>query len=397
MASIPAISDQHMPRALMIATATDWQGTARTPAALAKAGFAAYLLAPQASYARLSEHTREHYLLRHPATLAIQATTIATVVDHVTPRLLLPCDDGAFGLLQEIARAPLAGVPSAVYAKLRDLIALSLGDPAFFATSVDKLQFARAAQQAGLRVPPGVVTTSIDDAAAFAAEHGYPVVLKRSFSFGGKGVAICAGLTELLQEFAPLQAGGAHAAHAGSTPLLVQKHVPGVTWYVAATAWRGELLCAYAVEKVEGFPRGAATVVRYFDHPGMIEATAALARAFRASGLFAPEFVAVDRDSPAWLIEVNRRPVGGTHRGAAINVDQLRALRAALDGEPPPTRARLAPGEEHVFVHFPLEWMRDPESPYLCYHRSDAPIDEPRLYAALFNLGWKVNQLRRPP
>lgn len=128
----------------------------------------------------------------------------------------------------------------------------------------------------------------------------------------------------------------------------------------------------------------------------MLDAAAALARQFRASGLFGVEFVAEKDTQLPWVIELNRRPSPGTHRGPAMDVDVHVALRNALTGSPLETRKRLADDEVHQFVHFPLEWMRDPDSPYLTYHRSDAPSDDPQLFAALFDLGWKVNRLREP-
>jgi len=371
----------------MIATAVDWQGTARTPGALAAAGFEPYLLAPESTYARLSVHTRAHYQLKSEAPLPMQAITVATVVDRLAPDILMPCDDQSLALLGAIAHAPVGGVPSDVYARLRALIALSIGDPASLAPSIDKLQFAAIAKDTGVRVPTSIVATDVREAQAFGTTQGFPVVLKRSQSSGGKGVTVSDDARELAADFRTLQGGD-------DNPLLVQAFVHGATWYANVAAWQGEVLCAYGVQKVEGYLRGPATVVRYFHHGPMLEAAAALARRFKASGLFGAEFVAEKDTQLPWVIELNRRPSPGTHRGRAMDVDMYAALRNALTGTPLATRARLDDDEVHQFVHLPLEWMRDPDSLYLIYQRSDAPIDDPRLFAALFDLGWKVNRLR---
>ena len=37
-------------------------------------------------------------------------------------------------------------------------------------------------------------------------------------------------------------------------------------------------------------------------------------------------------------------------------------------------------------VHFPQEWLRDPQSPHLAQHPSDVPWDEPELLEALLKL-----------
>ena len=47
------------------------------------------------------------------------------------------------------------------------------------------------------------------------------------------------------------------------------------------------------------------------------------------------------------------------------------------------TRSGLDPGEEHFVVHFPLEWVRDPNSRYLREYPVDIPWDEPELVDAI--------------
>lgn len=381
----------------MIATAADWMGTARLPGALAAAGFEVHLLAPEGTYARHSPYTRQHFLMRHPAPYEVQSVTIASAFDRVAPQLLMPCDDAAFDLMQRMTTAPIPGVPASVYAALRGLIVRSLGDPAFYDTSVDKLSFFAAAAAAGARVPEGIVTASVAEARQFAATQGFPVVLKRSRSSGGKGVAICGDADALAARFAHLQALQQASVPGEIARLLVQQFIPGSTIWVGAVAWEGELLNAYIAERVEGLPNGAGSVTRYYHDEAMIETVAMLARTFCASGIFTADFLATGRHAPAWVIEVNRRPNAGTHRGRLIDCDPLAALHDVIEGRPPSVRRRLADDEEHLYVHFPFEWMRDPQSRYLHYHRSDAPIDEPKLFEALFDLGWKVNQLHRKP
>lgn len=377
------------PRALLIATAADWQGTARAPEALAAAGFEPYLLAPANTYARFSRYTRAHYLLDARSPLDVQQTLIATAFARLAPQLLLAGDDGAFELLRGIHGNPITGVPADVHAGLERLIERSLGAPDGYARSVDKLQFAICAAKLGVAAPQSRVAASMEEASSFAREFGYPVVLKRSFSFGGRGVAVCADVDELVLAFARLRAGPPE-----NSALLVQQHLDGATWYVSALAWQGEVLCSHAVEKIAGYVRGPATVVRYLHHDAMIDATAKLARAFGINGYFGTEFLTRDRESPIAVIEVNRRVMPGSHRGPAIDIDYYAAWRDALAGTQPATRRRLDAGEEHIFVQFPMEWMRDPQSHYLLYHSLDAPRDDPRLLAALLDMGWKVNQLR---
>ncbi len=85
-------------------------------------------------------------------------------------------------------------------------------------------------------------------------------------------------------------------------------------------------------------------------------------------------------------MEINRRLVGGAHRGSAINVDHCAALHTAMHGLALPTRADLDEGEEHFTVHFPQEWLRDPDSTWLRDYPVDVPWDDPELIAAMLAL-----------
>ncbi len=59
---------------------------------------------------------------------------------------------------------------------------------------------------------------------------------------------------------------------------------------------------------------------------------------------------------------------------------------AALHGESPATRAGFNPRENHISVHFPQEWLRDPGSAWLRSHPVDVPWDEPELIEAMLAL-----------
>ena len=48
------------------------------------------------------------------------------------------------------------------------------------------------------------------------------------------------------------------------------------------------------------------------------------------------------------------------------------------------TRADIDPNEEYLNVHFPQEWLRDPNSRYLREYPVDVPWDEPELLKAMF-------------
>ena len=168
--------------------------------------------------------------------------------------------------------------------------------------------------------------------------------------------------------------------------LLAQKHVAGRIRYYAGVAWKGELISGMAVEKLAGEPKGPSSVSRYFRDDELRDFSARLVRGFEMTGIFAPEFAIEPRTGESYLLELNRRMTHGTHRGAAMRVDAGAALFAAITGTAATTRADLDPGEEHLCVHFPQEWIRDPESHWLTDHSVDVPWDEPELLEAMIGL-----------
>ncbi len=372
------------PTVLLVATATKWLGAARIPRDLDKAGWSVSLLAPKGSLVEHSRYVRKIGHLPDNATPLEWVYAFAATVKATTPRLVLPCDDTAFRLMQLLAAAPPDGMPPVLRLQLAALITDSLGDPAHYRASVDKTLICPAAEAAGIRVPPYIVVALPSEAESFIALHGWPIVLKRSHTSAGAGVAICANQDALQREFARLiNEGTLELNDSDLRRLLVQAYVPGRTRYFAGTAWQGSLICGYAVDKLEGEPRGPASVVRYFHSPELQESASRLARAFGISGIFAPEYIIHEQTGAPYLIEINRRVTPGTHRGELINVSTGAALLAAVEGKPLNTRARLDDGEERIFVSFPHEWLRDPESKYLRDYPVDVPWDEPALIDAL--------------
>ena len=374
---------------LLVATATRWFGTARMPRALAQAGFEVVLLTPRNS---LAEHGRFVAKLGYVDDAANPwqwLHAFAAMVKATAPILVMPCDDTAFQLLQSLVLSPPARLEPTLALQLAALIRKSLGDPAWFRTSVDKTLLPAAAESLGVRVPPYAIVEDLAQAELFAARHGYPVVVKRRRSSAGDGVAICADREELANAVVELARADAIAFTAGEdSRLIVQAFIHGGTRFYPAMAWQGKLLTGYAGEKLESnpAPKGPPTVNRYFRSPELRDAAVKLARGFGISGFFSPEFVEDERTGMPYLMEINRRLVGGAHRGSAIGVDHCAALYAAAHGQSSPTRTDLAEGETHFTVHFPQEWLRDVASHWLREYPVDVPWDEPELIEAMLAL-----------
>jgi hypothetical protein len=368
---------------LMVATATEWLGAARMPRNLANAGFAVSLLVPRGSLAEKSRFLVNVGHLAANATPAAWVEAFASMVESTSPRLVLPCDDTALRLLMLLALSPPKMMPPALHLQLAALIVYSLGDPAFYRTSIDKTMIGPAAEALGVRVPASIVVTALNDAKRFIAAHGFPIVIKRSHSTAGEGVALCADQVMVDREFARLMATPAlDLDDLAAGQIVLQEFIAGKIHFYTAVAWRGALVSGVAVEKIEGELKGPTSAVRYFGSPQMHAATARLTAGFGITGIFSPEFIVDPAGGEPYLLEINRRISHGTHRGVSMNVDAGAALYAAMHGTAAP-RAQLAPGEEHFCAHFPQEWIRDPQSPLLRRLPVDVPWDEPELARAL--------------
>jgi predicted ATP-grasp superfamily ATP-dependent carboligase len=374
---------------LLVATTTNWFGTARIPRVLAEAGFDVSLLTPRHSLAEASRFVAKIGHLTDHSTAMQWFEAFTAMVRATAPRLVIPCDDMAFRLLASLVIEPPQRMRADLQLQLAALVRASLGNPAYYRTSVDKTLLPPGAEALGVQLPPYEIITNMLGAKPFIARHRYPVVLKRGHGFAGQGVAICADDAELARAFDAFAV--ANAQDIGEPTrdrYLLQAHVTGPVQYFHAVAWQGELLAGWALEKLVAnpAPTGPPTVTSYFSGTGLRQIAADLARGFGISGLFFAEFILDAVTGTPRLLEINRRVSPATHRGTLWNVDLCAALFGALEGTASKSRAALDAAEGGTTVHFPQEWLRDPRSPYLRQYPSDVPWDEPELLEALLKL-----------
>lgn len=359
------------------------------PRALARAGFEVVLLTPKDSLAEKSRYVAKLAYLDDASTPRQWLHAFAATVKATSPRLVMPCDEMAYRLLQTLVVSPPPGLAPALALELGALIRYSMGEPAHYGTSVDKTLLPPAAEALGVRVPPHAIVATTEEVERFAGIHGYPLVLKRRRSSSGSGVVICADRSAIERAMIDLSTTTAEdLSESTAGRLIVQAHISGPIRFYPTMAWKGAVLTGYAGQKLMSNPgpKSPPTVNRYYRSPQLRAISTKLAAGFQITGFFSPEFVEDARSGLPYLMEINRRLVGGAHRGSAINVDHCAALHAALHGMPSPTRADLDEGEEHFTIHFPQEWLRDPGSSWLREYPVDVPWDEPELIEAMLAL-----------
>ena len=371
---------------LLVSTATRWIGTARVPRGLAKAGFDVALLTPRNSLAEKSRFVARIAFIPDVTTPLQWVSAFAGTVRATAPRIVVPCDEMAFHLLQTLVLAPPDDLQSALHLELSLLIRASLGEPAHYRASVDKTLLPAAAAALGVRVPACRNVGAIGEAEAFAHEHGYPVVLKRSHGFAGHGVAICGDAGELDAAWRRLCVADALAPESGAvTRLLVQAFVHGATVSRSTVAWHGRHLAGTTRERLVRNPpeSGPGSVVRYFHQPEVARFCTMLIEGFGMTGFSGIEFRVEQGTGLAYLLEINRRVTPGVPTSDLVGIDLCAALHAAATGTASTVPFDVPPGTDRIIARFPQEWLRDPNSPNLSQYPVDAPWDDPGVFEAM--------------
>ena len=227
------------------------------PRDLAMAGWGVALLAPEGSLAERSRYVRKIGHLPANAGSFEWVQAFAAMVKATAPQLVIPCDDTAFRLMQQLVIEPPETMQSVLHLQLATLIVDSLGDPAHYRASVDKTLLCPAAQAAGVRVPPYAVISAATEAKPFVAAYGWPVVLKRSHSSAGEGVAICGDIDTVTREFARLlRSQTLNLDDSDGHRLLVQAYVPAVRNTMRARPGAVPCFAATQLTSLQGNPKG---------------------------------------------------------------------------------------------------------------------------------------------
>jgi biotin carboxylase len=362
------------PRVLVLAL-SNWIGAPRLPSALRRAGFHVTSFAFSGLLMQRSQSIDEAILVPESIDNDGLFDAFLAAIERARPDIVIPTDDATILLLH--AAYHLAQRPGGAE-RTRAVLQASVGEVRHLPTTRNRKLLAALAQSTGVRAPEQAALFSPQEARAFAAAHGYPVVLKEEDSVAGFGVSICKLESELEQALARIQKKPAGFEQG----VLAQTFVEGRPAMRVVVAQRGRVLGGLSAIKLETWPsaQGPSTCVELVEHREM-EATAETLIAKLGYNGFASFDFMLDRSGQAHLIELNPRPTPIAHLGERFGACLCRQLYAALSGESSgaseprglPTRVAL----------FPQEWVRDPKSPHLAagvYH--DVPWEEPDLVEA---------------
>jgi len=354
-------------RILIFATETDWLGPARMPEALSRAGFEVGVLClPGCPIAHTSFVSRRWLVRESVTTIAGTHNIIQHVINEWQPERILPGDDKAAHVLHNMLATRTD--PKRV-SPLRTLLLNSLGDPARYTEMTLKSALMKAAAACGVDMPPALVSPNRDEAAVFAREHGFPLLLKPDFGAGGTGILFCHTENELHENLSSALAGK-------RAEFTLQKFIKGQAAGVASSALRGRQLAALAYAHLnKARETGPSSVTRRLDRPDMIEATSRLIAYFGYNGFAGIDFMIEEKTEKAYLLEFNPRAAPMASRAHLMGVDTAGAYMAALTNKEPPS---VEPVTDTIAL-FPQEWNRDPQSPFLRTAWHDVPWNDPPL------------------
>jgi hypothetical protein len=369
---------------LVIAT-VHWASATRLCLALAEAGLAVVMFAPD-----------DHALHGHPGletrclgrTQGSARRLLESELAVQPPAMVIPADEGAIELLRGAARIP----------RLAPLIERSIGPPQALHTAASKSRLLEVARTLGLLVPDTQPVASAAQLQRLLADVALPVVLKLDASFGGLGVRIVHGAAEAVAAFGSLQEdAGWWAALKRSLRRLdvhpmrallhrprsiaLQAYVAGRPANRAVFCQSGKVLAGLSVEAIETVnDTGPATVVRVIDHAAMTDAAARIVGRLGLSGLVGFDFVLEAQSGRAFLIEMNLRPTQICHLAADAGSDMIGALAAAVGAAA--EQRRLPNFSGSTIALFPNEQWRDPTSPHLTTAFHDVPSHAPEIVRA---------------
>jgi len=349
-------------RALMLVLAPRWFGPPRLLRALHDSGCAVATLAVAGSIIEASQFADARFVLS--ADTALRGDELLRAIESFQPDRLLPADELAVRWLHELYNAGDSAT------RLRSLIENSLGDPAHYSRTTDKLAIGELAASLGVATPATANLARDTDAHDFIHAHGWPVVVKARAGYAGIAVFPCASLRDLRDAL----------RECPGPQRLIQRYEDGVTWLASFVAERGRVLALVCAEKQRQYPPdiGPSTVLRFAHDAVMASACERIVAALGYSGFGSVDFQKT-ADGRALLLEFNPRPTPICHLGARLGVDLAAAY---ADGR---EHNSTQVGAQRVAL-FPQELLRDPSGAGLddCWH--DVPWDEPELLAAYEDL-----------
>jgi hypothetical protein len=378
---------------VLIATASCWFPTARLAMALASAGCTVDAVCPARHPLAAMNAVRQ----THSYKGLIPLRSFRNAIAATKPDFIIPGDDLAtyhlHHLYDQERRRGKQGQ------SICTLIERSLGSADNFSAVYARSVFINLAREAGIRAPKTEVIANLDELRKWAAETGFPTVLKANGTSGGDGVRVVHTLEEAERAFRvlqapPLLARAVKRAVVDHDKTLVwpsllrhrsvvnaQVFVPGREATSTVACWEGKILAGLHFEVInKRDAAGPSSVVRLTENSEMVTAAEKMARRLNLSGVHGFDFMLEVHTGNAHLIEINPRSTQVGQLALGPGRDLPAALYSAWSGEPFHAAPKVT--ESDIVALFPQEWIRDPSSSFLATAYHDVPWGEPELLRA---------------
>lgn len=262
-----------------------------------------------------------------------------------------------------------------------------------------RARFMELAKKEGVRIPNTGVIKDLADLEAWAAESGFPIVLKADGSSSGEGTKIVHFLPQAERALKSLQepvelirvvkravvnrdlrSVRAKLQHRRAS-VIAQRYIPGRDATTLVACWKGAVLGALHFEVLEKqYKLGPASVMRLTESPEIEMFVAKIVSALKLSGLHGFDFLLDEQTGSPHMIEFNPRATQVGHITLGKGRDLPGALFAAVTGTTPREAPKLT--DSSTIALFPQESIRDPDSSFLKTGYHDIPSNEPELIRA---------------
>ncbi len=377
---------------VLLATTCRWFSTARIALAFGRAGAQVEVVCPGGHCAVSARVVQKSYAYNGVSPIR----SLERALLSSQPDIVVPCDDLAMKHLHRVYELSTQEQGEAAR-RLRDLLTLSLGDPAGYAITESRDDFMATLYTEGIDAPETKSISSVEEIEQWLARFGFPAVLKADGTSGGEGVKVVHTLPEAVRTFRILSSPLAGVVAAKRVvmdrdwnciqPWLeqrkrvvsIQSFVNGPDANMAVACWQGEILSSISVEVLQTWkPKGPATLVRIIDNPQMYKAAEKILRRLKFSGLCGLDFL-IDRSTGnALLIEMNARATQTCPLPLGPGRDLIAAICSVASGKKLEAGAPLELHTDTIAL-FPLAWQGDIQSKLFQAAHHDIPWEKPEL------------------
>ena len=386
-----------MMRVLMIAIENGRWGPARLPQSLTEAGFEVAVMCPPDNPIAYSSFVKKTFEVIELKSWRKFGRMLQRAMNDWKPDLIMPCDEPIVAMLHHLIRKGSNVLSPLDRNNLKVLIG-SIGTTDHLNSMLFKYNTRKTAESLGIDVPRSAFVTSAEDAVTQANFFGYPIYLKKSFSWAGQGVIDCANDQEVdaayhkLDDSQPQWRKFARKLlgrdwYPIETPIEVQSTARGVSVMYNVVAWHGKMLGGFLGSREQEVGKnGPSTIVKLSSNSACEASVRKMVAALGATGLYSFDFMWCKEAEKAYLLECNPRPNQVNHLGKSIGIDICGLLAAAMAGEQAIENLDCI---TETFPLFPQEWFRSEESALNVLQSLDVPQKDSGLLNFLLAEGKK--------